>query len=56
MPLRKALGKEEIEMINQATSHYVSTGEDLPYNGVYNKKFSEKLTSCATTTLFSEKA
>lgn len=42
MPRRKALGEEEIEMINQVISHYGTTGEDLPYKGIYNKRFSSK--------------
>ena len=39
MPLRRALGNEELDLINEVTSHYVSTGEDLPYLGIYNTKF-----------------
>ena len=42
MPLRRALGSEELEMVNEVTSHYVSTGEDLPYLGIYNTQFSER--------------
>ena len=42
MPLRRALGSEELALINEVTSHYVATGEDLPYLGVYNTMFAEK--------------
>ena len=42
MPLRRALGSEELELISQVTSHYVSTGEDLPYLGTYNTQFAER--------------
>jgi dTDP-4-amino-4,6-dideoxygalactose transaminase len=41
MPLRRALGSEELEFINEVTSHYVTTGEDLPYLGIYNSMFAE---------------
>ena len=42
MPLRRALGSQEIAKIIRVTSHYVSTGQDLPYLGKYNKQFSER--------------
>ena len=39
MPPRRAIGKHEIEMVNECLDYYQSIGEDTPYHGKYEKLY-----------------